>query len=97
MTSRALFIATALLLPVALSAQHFLTPDVLTKREATDAWPTYHGDYSGKQYSILDQINASTVAALQLAWQFKTVANASFNCRGGTLWTAHCSTRIPRF
>ncbi len=32
------------------------------------AWPTYSGDYSGKRYSSLAQINQSNVKNLTLAW-----------------------------
>jgi len=35
-----------------------------------DTWPTYNGDYSGKRFSPLDQINASNVGSLTLAWVF---------------------------
>ncbi len=31
-------------------------------------WPTYNGDYSGKRYSELSQINQSNVQKLTLAW-----------------------------
>src|SRR5581483_9909820 len=31
-------------------------------------WPTYNGDYSGKRFSALTQINKSNVKALTLAW-----------------------------
>jgi acido-empty-quinoprotein group A len=31
-------------------------------------WPTYHGDYSGRHYSPLTQINAGNVDRLTLAW-----------------------------
>ena len=34
----------------------------------TDAWPTHHGDYSGRRYSTLDQINDRNVGSLQVAW-----------------------------
>jgi len=37
---------------------------------AMDTWPTYNGDYSGKRFSPLDQINASNVGSLTLAWVF---------------------------
>ena len=37
----------------------------------TDAWPTYHGDYSGRRYSTLKQINADNVKNLQLAWVYR--------------------------
>src|SRR5579864_2487237 len=62
------------MLPVALLAQA-LNPTALTKAP-TDAWPTYHGDYSGKRYSTLDQINRSNVGTLTLAWAFKALATA---------------------
>jgi acido-empty-quinoprotein group A len=38
----------------------------------TDTWPTYNGDYSGKRYSTLDQINAGNISSLTLAWAFQT-------------------------
>jgi alcohol dehydrogenase (cytochrome c) len=33
-----------------------------------DSWPTYSGDYSGRRYSSLTQINQSNVRHLTLAW-----------------------------
>ena len=36
-----------------------------------DAWPTYHGDYSGRRYSTLTQINAQNVKNLTLAWVYR--------------------------
>jgi alcohol dehydrogenase (cytochrome c) len=33
-----------------------------------DSWPTYSGDYSGRRYSTLTQVNQSTVKHLTLAW-----------------------------
>lgn len=38
----------------------------------TDMWPTYNGDYSGRRYSPLDQINEKNVKSLALAWAFQT-------------------------
>ena len=37
----------------------------------TDAWPTYHGDYTGRRYSTLKQINTSNVKNLTLAWVYR--------------------------
>ena len=34
----------------------------------SDSWPTYSGDYSGRRYSALTQINATNVKRLTLAW-----------------------------
>jgi len=37
-----------------------------------DSWPTYNGDYSGRRYSPLSQINESNVSSLAVAWAFRT-------------------------
>jgi len=62
-----------LLLAIGLQAPQIaaqeLDPAALSK-PATDTWPTYNGDYSGKRFSPLDQINASNVGSLTLAWVF---------------------------
>lgn len=39
---------------------------------AGDAWPTYNGDFSGRRYSTLKQINRSNVKSLTLAWAYPT-------------------------
>src|SRR5215471_595445 len=39
---------------------------------ATDTWPTYNGEYSGRRYSTLDQINSKNVGSLTLAWAFRS-------------------------
>jgi alcohol dehydrogenase (cytochrome c) len=41
-------------------------------RPPTDTWPTYNGDYSGRRFSTLDQINSSNINSLTLAWAFPT-------------------------
>jgi acido-empty-quinoprotein group A len=56
--------------PCFVSAQA-LDPAALLK-PATDTWPTYNGDYSGKRYSTLDQINSGNISSLTLAWAFQT-------------------------
>ena len=35
-------------------------------------WPVYHGNEFAQRYSPLDQINASNVESLQIAWNFST-------------------------
>ena len=37
----------------------------------TDAWPTYNGDYSGRRFSSLTQINDSDITRLSLAWVYR--------------------------
>src|SRR5580704_3905648 len=56
--------------PSSASAQG-LDPAALLK-PATDAWPTYNGDYSGRRFSTLDQINAGNINSLTLAWALQT-------------------------
>jgi acido-empty-quinoprotein group A len=60
-----LFLALGLRAP--LGAAQGLDPALLLK-PATDTWPTYNGDYSGRRYSPLEQINASNIDSLTLAW-----------------------------
>jgi acido-empty-quinoprotein group A len=47
-----------------------LDPALLNK-PPTDAWPTYNGDYSGRRFSTLDQINTTNVKGLTLAWLYR--------------------------
>src|SRR5947209_890321 len=48
-----------------------LDPASILKPSA-DSWPTYNGDYSGKRFSALRQINKDNVGMLTLAWAFQT-------------------------
>jgi alcohol dehydrogenase (cytochrome c) len=63
-----LLTAPFLLSPVMLMGQgNGVTPDELLK-PLKDSWPTYNGDYSGKRYSALTQVDRSNVKHLTLAW-----------------------------
>src|SRR3989441_10451010 len=44
------------------------TGPLLGQGLATDAWPTYAGDYSQRRYSTLRQIDQTNVRHLTLAW-----------------------------
>ena len=65
----------ALSLHAPLVAAQGLDPVALLK-PATTTWPTYNGDYSGRRFSTLDQINAGNVSSLTLAWVFHPHAPA---------------------
>ena len=43
-------------------------------RALGESWPTYSGDYSGRRFSSLDQINRGNVKTLTLAWTRRLVA-----------------------
>jgi len=47
-----------------------------------DSWPTYSGDYTGKRYSALDQINQSNVSHLTLAWMARVTPGTGQGSRG---------------
>src|SRR5215471_1345179 len=47
--------------------QRGLDPSSLLE-SPVDTWPTYHGDYSGRHYSSLKQINSANVKSVSLAW-----------------------------
>jgi alcohol dehydrogenase (cytochrome c) len=73
MTGAALSIAAAVLLAMpALVAQDQAGLDPAAIRQPlSDSWLTYSGDYSGKRYSALTEINQTTVRNLSLAWVSK--------------------------
>ena len=37
----------------------------------TNTWPTYNGDYSGRRFSTLKQINGGNIQSLSLAWMYR--------------------------
>ena len=65
------FVCAVALVPVFLAGQGDtqggLDPATLHKPLADD-WPTYAGDYTGRRYSQLTQVNQTTVKNLTLAW-----------------------------
>ena len=67
-------------LPVVLAGQG-LNPAKLLQ-PPTDTWPTYNGDYSGRRFSPLKQINAENVRNLQLAWLFHADTGPEGNAFG---------------
>jgi alcohol dehydrogenase (cytochrome c) len=71
MTAKRLIAAPLLLTSTLLLAQGGgVTPAELLK-PLKDSWPTYNGDYSGKRYSALNQVNTSNVRNLTLAWMIR--------------------------
>jgi alcohol dehydrogenase (cytochrome c) len=65
--ARNMLLIISLVLATAGVAAQGLDPTLLTK-PATDSWPTYSGDYTGRRFSSLTQINQSNVKNLSLAW-----------------------------
>ena len=65
----------------AVQAQDGLDPASILKPLA-NTWPTYSGDYTGRRYSTLTQVNRDTVKNLTLAWIARMTAGQA-NTRGG--------------
>ncbi len=63
------FAALLLALVPACAFTQSLSPQELLKPDGT--WPTYNGDYSGRRYSPLNQINADDIGSLSVAWMFR--------------------------
>ena len=66
----------ALLLPGGTVVGQGLDPATLLK-PATDAWPSYAGDYTQRRFSTLKQIDTSNVKHLTLAWVSRLTAGAA--------------------
>ncbi len=49
----------------------------------TDTWPTYNGDYSGRRFSPLTQIDDSNVRSMTLAWVYRVNTGAPSGPFGG--------------
>jgi alcohol dehydrogenase (cytochrome c) len=45
-------------------------PDKLLTQPIGANWPSYNGDYTGRRFSSLDQINKNNVGQLQVSWVF---------------------------
>ena len=82
-----LTIASFVVAPALLSGQgQGLDPaDIL--KPLKDSWLTYNGDYSGKRYSLLTQINQTTVKNLTLGWFAKLTPGPGG--RTGRRWRGH--------
>src|SRR5687768_525911 len=50
------------------AAASVLVPPASLTQPLKDSWHTYSGDYTGRRYSALTQINKDTVKNLTLAW-----------------------------
>ena len=60
---------SSLLVALASVRAQGLDPAMIVK-PTPGSWPTYNGDYSGRRFSPLDQIDSGNVRNLALAWVF---------------------------
>src|SRR5205085_2492644 len=62
----------------------------------SDSWPTYSGDYSGKRYSTLTQINQSNVKNLALAWVTRVTGGPGPGGLAGAQAAQRSAPGVPR-
>jgi acido-empty-quinoprotein group A len=78
-----LSLAVVLLAPgLAAAGDRGLDPTLLGK-PPVDSWPTHHGDYSGRRFSTLKQINTANVKNLSLAWVYRANTSTARAIVGG--------------
>jgi alcohol dehydrogenase (cytochrome c) len=84
MTSKTLLLTLSLALtPLVAAAQAPGVPPSELGTPLADDWPTYSGDYTGKRYSALTQIDRTSVKRLGLAWTARVTAGAGARRFGG--------------
>jgi alcohol dehydrogenase (cytochrome c) len=74
------------LLPVTVIGQGKGVPPADLLKPLAESWPTYSGDYTGRRYSSLKQIDRTTVKQLSLAWVAKLTAGAGAVGGPGRRW-----------
>jgi alcohol dehydrogenase (cytochrome c) len=72
-----------LLLPGLLGAQGRGVEPAELLKPLQNEWPSYNGDYSGKRFSALTQVNRATVKNLSLAWTARLTPGAGNPAGGG--------------
>src|SRR6266478_5515187 len=61
------------------TARAQVTPQrLLDSAKEPQNWLTYSGDYAGRRFSALDQINTANAQALVPRWAYQTMAGGKF-------------------
>ncbi|MDQ6758729.1 MAG: PQQ-binding-like beta-propeller repeat protein, partial [Acidobacteriota bacterium] len=60
-----------LLLPCLLPGQGLDPHTLKLFNPPADTWPTYNGDYSGRRYSELKQIDSANIDSLKIEWMYR--------------------------
>src|SRR5215471_7376257 len=73
----------ALAAPALIWAQGKGAPPADLLKPLKESWPTYNGDYTGRRYSALAQVDRSNVQHLTLAWMLRVTPGAGSPGGGG--------------
>src|ERR1041385_7232311 len=74
MLKKLVLVSALIAIPALLTGQGAGVSPAELLKPLKDSWPTYNGDYSGKRYSALKQIDRSNVKHLTLAWASRLTA-----------------------
>ncbi|HVI09105.1 MAG TPA: PQQ-dependent dehydrogenase, methanol/ethanol family [Candidatus Binatia bacterium] len=69
-----ILLAALFLLPIYCAHSQVTSERLLNANQEPQNWLTYSGDYSGRRFSSLDQINTSNVRTLSAKWVYQTGA-----------------------
>ncbi len=96
-SSARLVAAFVVALPVLLTGQGGGVTSADLHKPLANEWPTYSGDYSGKRYSALKQIDRLTVKRLSLAWvsALTTGAQSGGGARGPVVLGGEGTENFP--
>jgi alcohol dehydrogenase (cytochrome c) len=79
-------LAWSLLLAAGLAGAQTLDMKALTLfHQPQDVWPTYNGDYSGRRFSELDQVNQGNVDRLKIEWMYRVPVGPQRGVGGPTI------------
>jgi len=78
MLSRSILLALLIVLRTSEVAAQTSYDQIVHAAENPDNWATYSGDYSGRRYSELKQIDTNNVSRLAPAWAFQTQTSGKF-------------------
>jgi alcohol dehydrogenase (cytochrome c) len=78
-----LLVVALLAIPILAGGQRLWLDHAELLEPLSDTWPTYSGDYTGRRYSTLTQLNASSIKQLALAWTARVTAGPGGGGRGG--------------
>ena len=78
MLPRSILFGLLLVLSTSEAAAQVSYDQILHAAENPSNWTTYSGDYSGRRYSTLKQIDTNNVSRLTPAWAFQTQTSGKF-------------------
>jgi len=81
--------------PAFMAQRLWLEPADITKPLGA-TWPTYSGDYTGKRFSSLNEVNTSNIKSLTLAWTARVTAGTGRRFEPGPLARPRPDTGISQ-